>query len=229
MNKSLTSIAGILLSFTLLTGCNEKANTNATTAPVSGGAQSTISSSASPEPSPSSNQTSPNQISSSSSSSPQKKVSYQAANSVSTNGLAKKIMESARKNETLPHLPKDISLGTSIELIREVLGEPSTGGNILVFEGIHTQLQLDEIAKVEKITSNHPNYKKLDINDVKKEIGKPDEVQEIVKDQKDTGYIKYNIQHQYGENYLVFYYNTKTKKITFVQLYFVSQASKIMS
>lgn len=229
MNKSLTSIAGILLSFMLLTGCNEKVNTNATNARVSNqGAQSEISS-ASPEVSAESKQTSTNQNERPSASTTSKKISNKESSSISTSGLAKKIMESVRKNETLPHLPKDIGLGTSIELIREVLGEPSTGGKTLIYEGIHTELVLDSISKVTEITSNHPSYQKLNINDVKKEIGKPDEVQESLKNRPDIGYIKYNIKHQYGEDYLLLYYNTKTKQVTYIQLYFESQADKEMS
>ncbi|TCP69372.1 DUF4309 domain-containing protein [Baia soyae] len=135
--------------------------------------------------------------------------------------LATTILRSAKKG-TLPYLPKDLGIGTSKKLLFELWGEPKddSSGPVLMYEKYHTDISLGSVDKVVEITSYRPDYKKLKIDQVIKEIGKPTEINDTSKDAPNTAAATYTIKDQYGqENHLFFLHNTKTKQVIYVRLY----------
>ncbi|TCP69375.1 DUF4309 domain-containing protein [Baia soyae] len=144
-------------------------------------------------------------------------------------GLATSILKSAKKG-TLPYLPKDLGIGTSNELIFQLWGKDDDGssGPYLIYGKYHTEIELDSTDKVVQITSYRPDYKKLKIDQVMKEIGKPTKIQDTSKDAPNTAEATYTIKDQFGdENHLIFLHNTKSKQVIYVRLYVESKADQI--
>ncbi|MDQ0415885.1 hypothetical protein J2Z48_000043 [Croceifilum oryzae] len=140
--------------------------------------------------------------------------------------LATTILRSAKKG-TLPYLPKDLGIGTSKKLLFELWGEPKDGSSdpfLMYEEKYHTDISLDSFDKVAEITSYRPDYKKLKIDQVMKEIGRPTEIADTSKDVPHTADAIYTIKDQFGqENHLIFSHNTKTKQMIYVRLYHKSE------
>ncbi|MGW9528358.1 DUF4309 domain-containing protein [Paenibacillus terrae] len=132
---------------------------------------------------------------------------------------------SAAKQGTLPNLPKGLGLGTGSDLLFELWGKSESGstGHLRSYAKHHTDIVLDGSDKVTEITSSDLSYKKLAINQVIKELGKPTETNDTSKDIPDTAEASYTIKNASGlDQYLVFSYQTKTQKVNYVRLYFNS-------
>ncbi|NEU29058.1 DUF4309 domain-containing protein [Paenibacillus polymyxa] len=130
---------------------------------------------------------------------------------------------SAAKQGTLPNLPKGLGLGTSSDLLFELWGKSDSGstGPMRSYTKYHTDLILDGSDKVTEITSSDPQYKKLLIKQVIKELGQPTETIDTSKDISGTAEASYTINNTSDLSYyLVFSYPTKTQKVNYVRLYF---------
>lgn len=132
---------------------------------------------------------------------------------------------SAAKQGTLPNLPKGLGLGTSSDLLFELWGKSDSGstGPMRSYAKYHTDLVLDGNDKVTEITSSDSKYKKLLIKQVIDELGQPTETVDTSRDISGTAEANYKINNTSGLSYyLVFSYQTKTQKVSYVRLYFNS-------
>ncbi|MMZ44454.1 hypothetical protein D1872_60310 [compost metagenome] len=132
---------------------------------------------------------------------------------------------SAAKQGTLPNLPKGLGLGTSSDLLFELWGKSDSGstGPMRSYAKYHTDLVLDGNDKVTEITSSDSKYKKLLIKQVIDELGQPTETVDTSRDISGTAEANYKIDNTSGLSYyLVFSYQTKTQKVSYVRLYFNS-------
>lgn len=138
--------------------------------------------------------------------------------------LAKDIMEAAQHG-TLPYLPKGLGIGTSNELVFQLWGQPKyNGGRVLNYTKYDTELTLDGVDKVVEIMSNRSEYQKMDINEVMNALGQPTQSIDTSRDIPNTAEALYDIKDQFGQTlHLVFHYNTETKKMIYVKLYFDTQ------
>ncbi|KZE72122.1 hypothetical protein AV545_16340 [Paenibacillus jamilae] len=156
------------------------------------------------------------------STSTQPKPASSTASPNSKHSSATAIM-SAAKQGTLPNLPKGLGLGTSSDLLFELWGKSDSGstGPMRSYIKYHTDLILDGSDKVTEITSSDPQYKKLLIKQVIKELGQPTETIDTSKDISGTAEASYTINNTSDLSYyLVFSYQTKTQKVNYVRLYF---------
>ncbi|MDQ0415888.1 hypothetical protein J2Z48_000046 [Croceifilum oryzae] len=216
MKKPVFILAGAVLSISLLVGCNAQAGANIlpnkgqqvatqeTTQPATDKPMQAVFSS-------------------------NKEEGKQGSKPDTQEALAKRILRSAKQG-TLPYLPKDLGIGTSNELIFQLWGRPKDGssGPVLMYEKYHTDISLDSFDKVVEITSYRPDYKKLKVDQVMKEIGKPTKIEDTSKDAPNTAEAIYNIKDQFGDEiHLIFSHNTKTKQVIYVRLYVESKADKI--
>lgn len=245
--KLVTATALMVISFAAITGCGNSGEAKST-APITEGAVAPSTDSAVQQTGDNSKSTDANkqgsdadqQSPSSADSKDTGKVSEQgstsahqspASSAAPSNALTNNkhsfpaTILSAAKQGTLPNLPKGLGLGTGSDLLFELWGKSESGstGHLRSYAKHHTDIVLDRSDKVTEITSSNPSYKKLVINQVIKELGKPTETNDTSKDIPDTAEASYTIKNASGlDQYLVFSYQTKTQKVNYVRLYFNS-------
>ncbi|MET3210031.1 UNVERIFIED_CONTAM: cytoskeletal protein RodZ [Paenibacillus sp. PvR008] len=241
--KLVTATALMAISFAAITGCGNSGEAKST-APITEGAVAPFTDSAVQQTGDNSKSADANKqgsdadqqslspadskdtgkVSEQGSTSAHQSPASSAAPSNSTHSYPASIL-SVAKQGTLPNLPKGLGLGTGSDLLLELWGKSESGstGHLRSYAKHHTDIVLDGSDKVTEITSSDPSYKKLVINQVIKELGKPTETNDTSKDIPDTAEASYTIKNASGlDQYLVFSYQTKTQKVNYVRLYFNS-------
>ncbi|WP_431088708.1 DUF4309 domain-containing protein [Paenibacillus sp. 8b26] len=225
--KLITATALMAISFVVITGCGNSGEAKST-APITEGAVAPSTDSTVQQTSNNSKSAADSKntgkVSEQGSTSAHQSPASSAAPSNHTHSFPATIL-SAAKLGTLPNLPKGLGLGTGSDLLFELWGKSESGstGHLRSYAKHHTDIVLDGSDKVTEITSSDPSYKKLVINQVIKELGKPTERNDTSKDVPDTAEVSYTIKNTSGlDQYLVFSYQTKTQKVNYVRLYFNS-------
>ncbi|ODP28826.1 hypothetical protein PTI45_01802 [Paenibacillus nuruki] len=127
----------------------------------------------------------------------------------------------AAKEGTLPDLPKGLALGSSRETLFQLKGKPELGDTDVPMLSYGTfDVAFDGKDKIVELTSSADAYKKLKMDTIITELGKPDEKNDTSKDVAYTAEATYQMTNQDIPKYfLVFSYHTQTQKIQYVRLY----------
>lgn len=127
----------------------------------------------------------------------------------------------AAKEGTLPDLPKGLALGSSRETLFQLKGKPELGDTDVPMLSYGTfDVAFDGKDKIVELTSSADAYKKLKMDTIITELGKPDEKNDTSKDVAYTAEATYQLTNQDIPKYfLVFSYHTQTQKIQYVRLY----------
>lgn len=127
----------------------------------------------------------------------------------------------AAKEGTLPDLPKGLALGSSRETLFQLKGKPELGDTDVPMLSYGTlDVAFDRKDKIVELTSSADAYKKLKMDTVITELGKPDEKNDTSKDVAYTAEATYQLTNQdISKYFLVFSYHTQTQKIQYVRLY----------
>lgn len=132
----------------------------------------------------------------------------------------KTILEAANKG-TLPDLPKGLSLGSSRATLFQLQGKPEQGGTEGPMLSYGTlDVTFDANDQIVEFTSGADAYKKLKIDTVIANLGKPAETNDTSKDIAYTAEASYHLTNlKFPKSFLIFSYNTQSQHINYVRLY----------
>ncbi len=127
----------------------------------------------------------------------------------------------AAKEGTLPDLPKGLALGSSRETLFQLKGKPELGDTDVPMLSYGTfDVAFDGKDNIVELTSSTEQYKKLKMNRIITELGKPDEINDTSKDVAYTAEATYQLANkEFAQYFLVFSYNTQSQQVQYVRLY----------